>query len=251
MKTPTINKTLYVSIFLLFAAMLLIFAGCASTQEAQESTESEAQDSTETSEFEQLKPALRERLLQQKQEELITEHLEDLRAEASVETFLNDYEEGSQQTVLATVNGVDIVKQNLVQFEQQQAARAGFDPQSEEATQVLATVRQQMLDQLIYTELLQQQVEKENISPTAEQIDNEYEQYAQQYGGVETLEQMLAQQGLTEDEIKVQIRSQLAMQTYLDQYISEHFDPDSVEITEEELKEYYEALKQQQLQQQQ
>jgi FKBP-type peptidyl-prolyl cis-trans isomerase (trigger factor) len=143
---------------------------------------------------------------------------------------------------------VDIVKQNLVSYEQQQAASAGLDPQSSEAAQVLSTARPRMLDQLIYTELLQQQVKKEDIAPTAEQITHEYERFAQQYGGVEPLEQLLAQQGVSEEEIKDQISTQLALQTYIDRYISEHFNPDSIEITDEELRDYYDALKQQQLQ---
>lgn len=178
--------------------------------------------------------------------------MEGLKAEASIETFLDNYAEGSEETVMATVNGADIVKRNLVLlvlYEQQQAASAGIDPQSEQASQVLKTVRPQMLNQLIYTELLQQQVKKENITPTAEQVDSEYERYAQQYSGVKDLEQMLAQQGLSEKEIKDQISTQLSMQTYHDQYISEHFNPDSVEITNEELKDFYDRLKKQQKQQ--
>ena len=70
--------------------------------------------------FEEAKPQLKQQLIQEKKQELIKEHMEELKEEATVETYLDDIDEGDESAVVAAVNGAEILKEELLAMEEQE-----------------------------------------------------------------------------------------------------------------------------------
>ncbi len=202
--------------------------------------------------FEQAKPQLEQMLIQQKEHELIMDHLDGLRQESDIEKNLEAYHPDEQDAVVATVNGEEIKNKDLFEaenFERQQLLMMGMDPQSQEAEQMMEQMRPQILDNLIYNTILLQKVEQEGITVSEQEIEQEYQMFAQQFGGEEMLEQMLADEGMTRKDLENEIEDQLAMQAYLDKYLEENLDEEDLVFSEQELRELYQ-LQLQQIQQQ-
>lgn len=231
----------------LFAAAIFIspLAAQGAIEEIPVEQQVESQ-SAEDRAFEAAKPQLREQLIQQKQDDVLMEHIEDLRSEAEVTFDLKAYAQDDPEAVIAEVDGVAITKTSVQQFEQQQLQSIGMPADSAEAQQLLETYRPMIVEQLVNTLLIQQKAESEGLTATQQQIDQEYSMYAEHFGGEQMLEQQLAMMGFTSEDLKNEIAQQLPIQLYINAYIEEHFDPEHVEITEEELREYYEMINQMQ-----
>jgi len=90
------------------------------------------------------------------------------------------------------------------------------------------------LDTLITKNLIKQEVEKENITVTSEEIDAELQELIDSYGGEETFEQQLTASGLTQEDIKEDIEVNLQIEKILEPQI---------EITEEEMQTYFDENK--------
>jgi len=204
--------------------------------------------------FEEAKPQLEQQMRQQKEQEILMGHVDELREDAAVETNLEVVGEGDESAVVATVNGSEILKEELMAMEEQQKqqlAMQGLDPDSEEADQMMEEMRPDMLDNIVMVELLQQEAQEEGITVEDDEVDEYYQQVAQQAGGEEMLEQQLEEAGITEDEIKSDIYNQMLVEQYMDQYIAENVPEDELEFSEEELREFYEQQQQQMEQQMQ
>ncbi|MGM0432094.1 MAG: SurA N-terminal domain-containing protein [Spirochaetota bacterium] len=201
--------------------------------------------------FEQAKPMLKEQLMQQKQNEVLMDHISDLSQAADVDTHLESYEDLESDEAVALVNGEEIAKSELQDLERQQASNYGLDPESEESAELMNNLRSSILEQLVNTKLIEMEAEEAGLEATEEQVDQQYNQFAQQYGGEEEMEKLLEEQGWSPADLRDEIASQLPVQLYVEQYLEENFDPDNVEISDEELRELYEMQQQQQQQQQQ
>lgn len=204
--------------------------------------------------FEEAKPQLEQQLRQEKEQEIIMQHLDDLIEASDVETNLDVIGEGDEEAAVATVNGEEIKKEELLEMEEQekqQLMMMGMDPESEEAAQMIEERRPEILDNLIANTVLLQKVEEEGISISDERVEEEYQQYAEQVGGEEMLKEQLEQAGFTKEEFKQEIAEQLPIQTYVENYIEENLDEEDLEFTEEELRELFEEQQQQMQQQQQ
>jgi antitoxin component HigA of HigAB toxin-antitoxin module len=219
----------------LFAAVIFIspLAAQGAIEEIPVEPQVESQ-SAEDQAFEDAKPQLREQLMQQKQDDVLMEHVADLRSEADVRFDLKAYAQDDPEAVIAEVDGIAITKTSVQQFEQQQLESIGMPAESAEAKQLVNTL------------LIQQKAESEGLKATQQQIDQEFSMYAEHFGGEQMLEQQLAMMGFTSEDLKNEIAQQLPIQLYINAYIEEHFDPEQVEITEEELREYYEMINQMQ-----
>ncbi len=90
------------------------------------------------------------------------------------------------------------------------------------------------LDTLITKNLINQEVEKEKINVTDKEIDAELQELIDSYGGEETFEQQLTASGLTQDDIKEDIEVNLKIEKLLEPQI---------EITEDEMKTYFDENK--------
>ncbi len=204
--------------------------------------------------FEEARPQLEQQLRQQRENEILMEHVEELRGQSDVETHLDVFGEGDESAVVATVNGEEILKEELVAMEEQQKqqlAMQGMDPDGEEAEQMMEEMRPQILDNIIAINLLEQEAQEEGISVEEDEVDEHYQQFAQQAGGEEMLAEQLEEAGITEEELKSDIGQQLLVEQYMEFYIEENVDEEELEFTEEELRELYEQQQQQMEQQMQ
>lgn len=202
--------------------------------------------------FEEARPHLEQHLQQQKEQELIMEHLDDLIDASEVDINLDVIGEGDKSAAVAIVNGEEIKKEELLEYEdreRQQLAGMGIDPESDEAAAMIEESRSEILDNLITNTVLMQKVEAAGIDVDEEKIDEQYQELADQFGGEEMLEQQLAQAGMEKEDLRQQIAEQLPLQTYVENYLDEVLDEDELQFSEEELRELYE-MQQQQMQQQ-
>jgi len=201
--------------------------------------------------FEEAKPQLEQHLRQQKEQEIFMAHVDELREQGDVQTNLDVADEGDESAVVATVNGEEILKEELLVMEEQQIgqlAMQGLDPESEEAEQMIEEMRPNLLDNIVMISLLKQQAQEEGITAGDDEVDEHYQQFVQQAGGEEMLEQQLEEAGISEDELKSDIAEQLLVEKYVRLYIDENLSEEELEFSEEELRELYEQqMEQQQL----
>ncbi len=199
--------------------------------------------------FEEAKPRLEQELRQRKEHEILMQHLDDLMVASNIEISLDVIGTGDEGAVVAMVNSEEIKKAELLAMEEQekqQFAMMGLDPESEEAARMMEQMRPQILDNLIANRVLMQKIEEDGVSASEVQVEEHYQQYADQFGGEEMLEQQLEQAGLSKDELKQEISEQLPLQIYIEKYLAENLNEDELIFSESELRELYEAQKQQQ-----
>ncbi|MFJ7737977.1 peptidylprolyl isomerase [Lysinibacillus sp. NPDC097287] len=105
-------------------------------------------------------------------------------------------------------------------------------------TELDETLRNQygaeVLDTLITNKIVELEAKKQNITVSDELIQAEYEEFVEAYGGVDSVNEVLEANGLTEDALKDNIR------TY---QLTKQVIAASIEITDEEVEEYFENNK--------
>lgn len=144
--------------------------------------------------------------------------------------------------VVAEVNGEEVTKDEFVPIYeatfQQAAAQAqmGGEAPDEEA------LKKQTVDDLVDTELLAQEAESRGISVSDDDVDAELETLAKQnqMGSAEELLKAVEEQGMTED----QARSQVETQVMVEQLADDEAGP--IDPTEKELRALYARAKKQQ-----
>lgn len=90
------------------------------------------------------------------------------------------------------------------------------------------------LSALIDNKIIEMEADKEKITVSAKEIEDEYNAYVDSYGGEEALSAALKQSGISEDDLKVDIENYFKLEKLLEP---------RVEITEEELKTYFDENK--------
>lgn len=121
----------------------------------------------------------------------------------------------SSEEVVANVNGESITKDELYDALVKQGG-------------------QQALDVLIMKKIVEMETKKQDIQVTAEEVDGEIEQMAEQYGGLEAFEQIIGMYGHSIEGMKEDIGMNLSIKALLKPRIS---------VTAEEMKEYFEQNK--------
>jgi peptidyl-prolyl cis-trans isomerase SurA len=148
---------------------------------------------------------------------------------------------GSVPSVVAEVNGQEIPKSDFVEAYQAQSQQAAMQAQSGQQVDD-KQLRKQVVQGLVSNELLLQEADKRNITPSDRQIDRTLQELAAQNGlkSSEALVAALEKQGMDRKEIS----SQAAMQTKLNQLVAE--ETGDVSATEQEVRAMYAQLKAQQ-----
>lgn len=90
------------------------------------------------------------------------------------------------------------------------------------------------LNQLISERIVKKETDKADIEVTDEEVEAEYQNMANQYNGVEGLQAAIAQANLTEEDLKEDIKSNIALEKLL---------KPQVEASDEEIAAYYEENK--------
>ncbi|MBN1560675.1 peptidylprolyl isomerase [candidate division KSB1 bacterium] len=82
--------------------------------------------------------------------------------------------------------------------------------------------------------LLARQAEQQGIAPTDSAVNGQLERYYQSRGGKENFVKFIEQQGFTMDYVENDVRTQMAIQEYVNDYLDNH-----IQITEEEMQSAY------------
>ncbi len=149
--------------------------------------------------------------------------------------------------VVATVNGEEIYEDELnmmveqeLQQEMQQLQMQGVEMPEEEMEQRREALKEQSMEMLIILTLLSQKVEEEGITADEQEVDDEYDQMVEQFGGEEMLEQQMDMAGSSPEELRDEIADSIAIQEYFEEYMEEQ--EDEIDFTEEELREVYQQF---------
>lgn len=119
--------------------------------------------------------------------------------------------------VVASVNGDEITKEELYNSMVDQAG-------------------QQTVNQMITNKLIEQEAEKSGIEVTEQDINNKMEEMKSNFPSEEQFNMMLQQYGMTEEQLKDQLETQIIMEKKFES---------EIEVTEEEMKSFFESNKQQ------
>ncbi len=136
---------------------------------------------------------------------------------------------------VATVNGVDITQEA---YDTQLAASItalksqGVDLS---ASSTEAQLRVQVLNDLINTELVNQQIKATNTVATGAEIEAQFQALVTQLGGAAKLQEELTKAQLTEAKLRENITRQLTIQKYL----SANVNTSGVAVTDAEIKKFY------------
>ena len=146
--------------------------------------------------------------------------------------------------VVAEVNGEEVTKDEFVPVYESQFQQAAMQSQMSGQTPDEEALKKQTVDNLVDTELLTQEAESRGIEVSDEDVDAELTALAKQnqMGSAEELLEAVAKNGLTEE----QARSQVETQVLVEQLVADE-DGDA-EPTDKELRALYAQAKQQQAQ---
>jgi peptidyl-prolyl cis-trans isomerase SurA len=146
--------------------------------------------------------------------------------------------------VVAEVNGEELTKEEFVPIFESQFQQAAMQSQMSGEAPDEEALKQQAVDNLVDTELLTQEAESRGIEVSDEDVDAELTDLAEQnqMGSAEELLEAVAKNGLSEE----QARSQVETQVMVEQLVADE-DGDA-EPTDEELRALYAQAKQQQAQ---
>lgn len=193
-------------------------------EENQENTETENETQNNTEED----PAENET-----EEEPQNEGNEAAAPEAGTSVMDQDPEEP-----VAVVNGEEIqsgeLQSQLAQFETMFAQQ---EMDEEEGAMMMMQFQQQFLDQLINQTVLAQEAEAEGIEANEEEVETQIEEIRSQFDSEDDFQEALEMQGYTEEDLMQEIRELTLVEELL---TMEHVDEDQYEVSEEEVREYYE-----------
>ena len=146
--------------------------------------------------------------------------------------------------VVAEVNGEEVTKEEFVPVYESQLQQAAMQSQMSGQAPDEEALKKQTVDNLVDTELLTQEAESRGIEVSDEDVDAELTDLAKQnqMGSAEELLEAVAKNGLTEE----QARAQVETQVLVEQLVADE-DGDA-EPTDEELRALYAQAKQQQAQ---
>lgn len=139
--------------------------------------------------------------------------------------FIASFITGCGEKNVASVDGVKITQSEYYQRLEQQPA--GRDPETQKPIEAGASVLQQMINE----KLLLRLAEKEKVPPTEEQVTERLEQLKK---ATPDYEDKLKELGLSEDQLKREIRIQQA---------AFNLQTKGMSVTEAQIKEYYEKNK--------
>ena len=136
---------------------------------------------------------------------------------------------------VATVNGIAIVQTDMDRGMEgviQRKARSGA-PMDEAQ---LKTIRMDVLNNLINRELLNQESKKQKIAITDEQVNDKLSKIKERFKGDGEFKEMLTKMKLTEAQIKIQLKEDLAIQALIDKQVVE-----KITIADQDARAYYDT----------
>ncbi|WP_102026263.1 peptidylprolyl isomerase [Salirhabdus sp. Marseille-P4669] len=138
--------------------------------------------------------------------------------------------------LLLTASIILIVIAVLTLGNKEYVAKVGNEKISEEELNDVLTSQYgaSVLDSLISNSIINQEIEKQGIEVSQEEVDKEIEEYKEYYGGEESFLSVLESSGVDYNTFEKDIKTYLATNKILEKRI---------EVTEEEIKKYFEENK--------
>ncbi|MEX0931206.1 MAG: SurA N-terminal domain-containing protein [Candidatus Paceibacterota bacterium] len=136
--------------------------------------------------------------------------------------------------VVAVVNDEQISRAEYDALTAQIATQQGFDPATLDAENA-NLLREQVIDSLVSQALLRQAVEEAGVTAEESAVEERLTVIKSQFENDEAYTQALSAEGLTEEDLRGQISSELATEAYLEQEI----EFSSITATEAEVEEAY------------
>lgn len=136
---------------------------------------------------------------------------------------------------LACVNGIAITQEKYDSSYEgytRSLAAQGIDPNDQQYSTI---IREQVIDGLINTTLLLSAAESAGVTLEDGAVETEYETIAGQFTDQAAMEAQMQALGVTEEEIKADIREQLLIRAYLDTQIPE----ENVLVSDQEIQTFY------------
>jgi len=131
--------------------------------------------------------------------------------------------------IVAKVNGLEISKTELLR--RVDALKAQIPP-----SEVPPDFYRRVLDELIGFELLYQAVEAKNLAPTEAEIESEFENQSEGFGGPAAFAKALAKQGISPAQVKLDLKKEIGIQRMVERDIVPE-----VTVTEEEKRTFYDG----------
>lgn len=152
---------------------------------------------------------------------------------------------------MVVINGEEILKEEFTkEFERTKvmvSAQYGIDLEDEENEALIPQLQQQTMQNLVSQTVLLQEAENQDLNPSEEEIESNLEELKEQLGGEEGYQEALEEDNLTEEDLK----DMLSQEAKISQVIENNVDFDSIEVTEEDIENYYEQYTAQMEEQQQ
>ncbi|TCT18787.1 SurA-like protein [Melghiribacillus thermohalophilus] len=147
-------------------------------------------------------------------------------------------EDITDDTIVATVNGMEIKGEDYnFAYEQleQLYEQTGQDLEDEE---IAETIKETVLEQLIGQTVLLYYAEQNGFEAEDEEVEQELNTIKEQYEEDE-FARVLEDSGITEEQLREEMANQIKTNKFIDQEIG------SIDVSEEEVQEYYETYKEQ------
>lgn len=101
-------------------------------------------------------------------------------------------------------------------------------------------LRRKVLDDIIAEILLYDEALRRGIEVDDDALQEQFDTLAAQFEDEEELGEYFAQQGVTQQDLKRQIRMQMKMQAVIDEHVEQELDSDQLQVSEEEIRQLYE-----------
>ncbi len=145
-----------------------------------------------------------------------------------------------EEEAVAIVNGEAIPRN---EFDELLEMRMGMyqvqDMDDAETAEMMDMLKQHTLDELIAQTVLMQRAEAAGMVADDEAVEEEYRLLKEQYDD-EEFQRALDAQNLTSESLKENIALQLAVHQYVDEKVEEEIGKEAVEVSDDELKAFYE-----------
>jgi uncharacterized lipoprotein YehR (DUF1307 family) len=128
--------------------------------------------------------------------------------------------------------GEDQVQQGKAEQEKEEAA-AIVNGKSEQGQEIVKQLEKQVLDELIYRELLLQDADKKGYKASDDKVNEKLEGIKSQFPDQDQFEEVLKTNKLTLNELKQLISKEIKIEQYIQSEVGE------VSVTEEEMKKLY------------
>jgi FKBP-type peptidyl-prolyl cis-trans isomerase (trigger factor) len=138
-------------------------------------------------------------------------------------------------SIVARVNNTDISQSELEDSENQIAMNQRIDLSTLD-DETRKQIKDQALDNLISNILIKEAIAKSDIKVTTEDIEFQLDQIKSQFSEDGQYEEVLASQGISEEDLKVRIKTDIFSQKYFE----ENLDLESITVSEEEINDLYE-----------